>query len=286
MGALPPIGTQVDLSALARVLKEMSTFKGGSALAWVLRISAAAAVLLVTAFPNSMFAAEHLSLWHLRGHLYVVEDDFYAKENSMVYVGEKSAIVIGATWTPDTAKQLVTEIRKISDAPITQVIDTNYHPDRAGGNAYFKAIGTEIVASEMTREQMVHGWDEVVQFTRSGFPDYPALPLVLPDKTYTSDFTVQDGRIRGIYLGPSHTQDGIFIFFPEEKVLYGNCILKEKLGNLKYADLTEYSKTLQKLKTLNLGFDTIVAGHYSAIHGPELIDQYLALLEAQGKDAR
>jgi hypothetical protein len=84
MGALPPIGTQVDLSALARVLKEMSTFKGGSALAWVLRISAAAAVLLVTAFPNSMFAAEHLSLWHLRGHLYVVEDDFYAKENSIV----------------------------------------------------------------------------------------------------------------------------------------------------------------------------------------------------------
>jgi metallo-beta-lactamase class B len=82
------------------------------------------------------------------------------------------------------------------------------HPDRAGGNAYFKAIRTEIVASEMTREQMVHGWDEVVQFTRSGFPDYPALPLVLPDKTYTSDFTLQDGRIRGIYLGPSHTQDG------------------------------------------------------------------------------
>ena len=70
--------------ALARVLKEMSTFKGGSALAWVLRISAAAAALLVTAFPNRMFAAEHLSLWHLRGHLYVVEDDFYAKENSIV----------------------------------------------------------------------------------------------------------------------------------------------------------------------------------------------------------
>ena len=122
-------------------------------MAWVLRISAAAAAaLLVTAFPNRMFAAEHLSLWYLRGHLYVVEDDFYAKENSMVYVGEKSVIVIGATWTPDTAKQLVTEIRKISDARITQLIDTNYHPDRAGGNAYFKAIGTEIVASEMTRE--------------------------------------------------------------------------------------------------------------------------------------
>jgi predicted transcriptional regulator of viral defense system len=43
--------------ALARVLKEKSTFKGGSALAWVLRISAAAAVLFVTAFPTSMWIA-------------------------------------------------------------------------------------------------------------------------------------------------------------------------------------------------------------------------------------
>jgi metallo-beta-lactamase class B len=251
-----------------------------------LRTAAIAAALLVTAFPISTPAAEHLALWHLRGHLYVVEDGFYAKENSMVYAGEKSVTVIGATWTPDTAKQLVIEIRKISNAPITQVIDTNYHPDRAGGNAYFKAIGTEIVATEMTREQMVRGWDDAVQFTRSSFPNYPALPLVLPDKTYTSGFTLQDGRIRGLYLGPSHTQDGIFVFFPEEKVLYGNCILKEKLGNLKYADLTGYPETLRKLKALNLGFETIVAGHYSAVHGPELIDQYLALLAAEGKDGR
>jgi metallo-beta-lactamase class B len=250
----------------------------------VLRTAAIAAALLVVVLPISTRANEYLKLWHLRGHLYVVEDEFYTKENSMVYVGENSVTVIGATWTPDTAKQLVTEIRKISSAPITQVIDTNYHTDRAGGNAYFKAIGTEIVATEMTREQMARGWYDIVQFTRSSFPDYPALPLVLPDKTYASDFTLQDGRIRIIYLGPSHTPDGIFVFFPEEKVLYGNCILKEKLGNLKYADLIEYPKTLRKLKALSLGFDTIVSGHYSALHAPELIDQYLVLLEAQGKD--
>src|SRR5262249_28635316 len=101
-----------------------------------------------------------------------------------------------------------------------------------------------------------------------------------------SDFTLQDGRIRGIYFGPSHTPDGIFVFFPEEKELYGNCILKEKLGNLEYADLTEYPKTLQKLKALNLGFDTIVAGHYSALHGPERIDQLWDHLEPQVKGTR
>jgi len=40
----------------------------------------------------------------LRGHLYVAEDYFYSKENSVVYVGDSSVSVIGATWTPETAK--------------------------------------------------------------------------------------------------------------------------------------------------------------------------------------
>jgi metallo-beta-lactamase class B len=214
----------------------------------------------------------------LRGHLYVAEDYFYSKENSVVYVGENSVSVVGATWTPETAKLLTNEIVNITRKPITEVIDTNYHPDRAGGNAYFKSIGAKIVSTKMTNDLLKAHWDEMVRYVQKGFPSYPTLPLVAPDQTFASDFELQNGGVKAIYLGPSHTPDGIFVFFPKEKVLYGNCILKEQLGNLDFADLTEYPNTLQKLKQLNLGFTTIVAGHWSPIHGPELIDQYLALL--------
>jgi metallo-beta-lactamase class B len=214
----------------------------------------------------------------LRGHLYVAEDYFYSKENSVVYVGESSVSVVGATWTPETAKLLTNEIVNITRKPITEVIDTNYHPDRAGGNAYFKSIGAKIVSTKMTNDLLKAHWDEMVRYVQKGFPSYPTLPLVAPDQTFAGDFELQNGGVKAIYLGPSHTPDGIFVFFPKEKVLYGNCILKEQLGNLDFADLTEYPNTLQKLKQLNLGFTTIVAGHWSPIHGPELIDQYLALL--------
>src|ERR1700675_1026940 len=87
----------------------------------------------------------------LRGHVYVAEDYFYSKENSVVYVGESSVTVVGATWTPETAKLLATEIAKITQKPITEVIDTNYHPDRAGGNAYFKSVGAKIISTKLTR---------------------------------------------------------------------------------------------------------------------------------------
>ena len=108
---------------------------------------------------------------------------------------------------------------------------------------------------------------------------YPTLPAVLPDIVYPGNFSLQDGRVLALYLGPSHTRDGIFVWFPEEKILYGSCILKEKPGNLDFADLSEYQKTLHKLKALMLPIESIIAGHDSPLHTPELIDHYLKLLE-------
>jgi hypothetical protein len=37
-------------------------------------------------------------------------------------------------------------------------------------------------------------------------------------------------------------------------------------------------KTLERLKQLHLDFAMIVAGHWSPIHGAELIDEYLQIL--------
>ncbi|HEY0282626.1 MAG TPA: subclass B2 metallo-beta-lactamase [Rhizomicrobium sp.] len=235
---------------------------------------------LVALTSASALAAEPaLTLHQLRGGVYVVEDGYYAKENSAVYIGRDHVTVVGATWSPETARLLAAEIGKITPKPITEVINTNYHPDRAGGNAYFKSIGAKIIATEMTRDLMRSGWDGVIAWTRNAIPDYPALPPVLPDTVYPGGFALQDGRVRAIYLGPSHTPDGIFVWFPEEKVLYGGCILKEQLGNLDYADLAEYPATLRKLQRLDLGFTAVIAGHYSSVHGPELVGRYIRMLE-------
>jgi metallo-beta-lactamase class B len=225
-------------------------------------------------------AQSQVSLVHLIGPIYVAEDSYYSGENSVVYVGATSVTVVGATWTPDTAARLAEEIRKVTNEPVAEVVNTNYHPDRAGGNAYWKRIGARIVSTRMTHDLMVRDWTTVVEWTRSAIPDYPSLPLTLPTKAFPGNFELQGGRVRALYLGPSHTPDGIFVYFPEEKVLYGGCILKEQLGNLAFANRAEYPNTLHKLERLGLDIRTIVAGHWSAVHGPELIGQYLSLLNA------
>lgn len=251
-----------------------------------MRLLKIAILLFWFGLASDLKAQPAIQVTHLRGNVYLVEDRYYpnATENSAVYIGDRSVTVIGATMTPETAKLLAVEIGKITSKPITEVVNTNYHPDRAGGNAYFRSIGARIVSTRQTRDLMREHWDEVVAFTRSGIPDYPLLPVTLPDTLYEGSFALQGGRVNALYLGPSHTPDGLFVYFPEEKILYGGCILKEHLGNLKYADLPEYPKTLRKLQQLQLGYTTVIAGHWSPIHGPEIVDQYLQLL-AQQQDA-
>ncbi|VEB44110.1 Beta-lactamase precursor [Chromobacterium violaceum] len=104
--------------------------------------------------------------------MYVVEDGYYAKENSVVYVGAEHVTVVGATWTPDTARELARQIRAVTDKPIAEVVNPNYHPDRAGGNAYWKSIGARIVSTRQTADEMRRGG------TRSSPSPAAAFPII------------------------------------------------------------------------------------------------------------
>jgi metallo-beta-lactamase class B len=220
-----------------------------------------------------------ISIYPLIGSVYVAEDSHYAKTNYAIYVGAASVTVIGAGWSPDTAELLAQEIRKVTDKPVRDVILPDHDPEYTGGSAYWKRIGASIISTELTEEVLKRTWDKTGEFTRKHFPTYPSLPLVLPTKTYKNDFTLENGAIHGFYLGPSHNEDDIFVYFPKEKVLYAGSILKEQLGNLAFANLDEYPKTIANLRYLDLKIDKIISGHWSAVHGRELIDRYLTMLK-------
>lgn len=245
-------------------------------------VSALFAVLTSAAYAGT----PAITLTHLRGGVYVSEDTYYFSENSAVYVGPKEVTVIGATWTPETAKLLADEIRKVTDKPITAVIDTDYNPERAGGNAYWASIGAKVVSTKLTYSLLKNQWTSVCAFFRRYRPAYPEVPLALPTQTYRGSFTLQGGRVSALYLGPSHTPDDIFVYFPKEKVLYGGNIVKAHLGNLAFANLAEYPKTLHKLKRLHLPITTVISGHWSAVHGPELIDRYLQMLKEHAANGK
>ncbi len=226
-------------------------------------------------------AESKVKISHLDGPLYLIEDEYFVKENSVFYVGSEAITIISASWTPAVAEEIVSNIKKISSKPIKYVVDTHYHADRSGGNAYYKSLGATIISTALTKELLKGTWANHLESLKKSWPSFPNIPLVLPDITFDKKYVLENGEIELLYFGPAHTKDGIVAYFPKQKILFGDCILKEQLGNLDSADLTEYPKTISKMKDLPI--KTIIAGHWSPIHGPELIDKVLTLLKGLPK---
>jgi metallo-beta-lactamase class B len=248
----------------------------------------AALALIFSCSSNALASDPALTLAHLTGALYLVEDNHYTKTNSVVYVGPSSVTVIGATWTPDTAALLARQIKGVTDRPIWEVIDTSPDPEWSGGNAYWQRIGARVVAASVTCAFLKASWDTTVAGIQRFFPTYPSVPLSAPTDCRPDQFDLQDGRVKVLYLGPSHTDADVFVYFPDEKVLDAGSIIKEKLGNLAKANVQQYPNTLHKLQAQHLDIKTIIAGHWSAVHGPDLVETYLDLLaqNARGSNGR
>jgi metallo-beta-lactamase class B len=239
-----------------------------------------ASVLIAVLRPEGSAAAEapDISMSWLTGGIYLVEDRHFVATNSLVYIGTSSVTVIGATWTPDTARQLAGLIRSFTRLPITEVLDTSPDPEWSGGNAYWRQTGATVIAARATCLALARTWRTTVERFRASHPEYPSLTLTAPTKCESNRFALQHGAVRALYLGPSHTSADIFAYFPNEKVLDAGSILKPFLGNMTNANIEQYPKTLKKLQGSHLDIRMIVSGHWSPVHGPDLVDRYLKLL--------
>lgn len=223
-----------------------------------------------------------VTIKHLTGPLWVVEDDYLFRENSVLYVGQSTATLIGTGWTPQVAALIAAAVGRVTSKPVREVVDTDYNPERAGGNGYWKDAGAAVIATKRTDELLRSDWTKVGDFTRAAIPAYPHVPLSLPTRVYPGDFSLQDGQVRAFWLGPTHTPDDIFVYFPSQRVLYAGNILKEHVGNLAFAaDIHTYEATLERLKAMRLPLRYVVSGHWEPVHGPELIDTYIGFLRGQ-----
>ncbi len=181
------------------------------------RIGIASPAVLLALIASINAGEPAVSIYALKGSLYIAEDSHYAKTNYVVYVGAKSVTVVGGGWSPETAELLAREIRKITDKPIENVIIPDHDPEYAGGIAYWKRIGAKVVATGTTEQTLKNEWPKTTEFTRKHFPTYPNVPLELPTNIYPKEFDLENGDIRAFYLGPSHNADDIFVYFPKEK---------------------------------------------------------------------
>ncbi len=185
--------------------------------------------------------------------------------NAGVVIGPTGVVVIDALGSPTLGKQLIDEIRKLTDKPIQFVIATHYHADHIYGLQSFIDIGATVIAQESAKDYLNSDTAKLrLEASRTELaPWINAQTKLVP----ASKWIIEDTRLNLVGLdvdlikmGPAHTPDDLAVFFPSEGVLFaGDLVFRGRIPYVGQADSLGWIQSLDKL--LKQEAQVIVPGH-------------------------
>lgn len=240
--------------------------------------------ILMLVFAQAAFAAPELKA--LAPGVYALVGG-EGKTNSGFVVTENGVIVIDTQGPLALAKLLREKIKETTDKPISHVINTHYHGDHTFGNQYF-AEGL-IIAHENTRKALIENDEGHRTMFRKffGAESLKEFSLTLPDLTFTDRMILRHGgRIMELVYagGKAHTDGDIFVWLPEERVLFaGDLLYNGRLPLLNDGETIGALKALDKITSTNAS--VLVPGHgpVSTIDDALRYKGYIEALRAEVK---
>lgn len=217
--------------------------------------------ILPDCFADTIRVSEKLHLIELNKHVYIHTEN---GNNGIVYVNDKKAVIISTPENDEETNNLINYIRKDLKAQIIGCIVDRWHPDAMGGLKTIKKAGIPSYAYEGTR---------TIAQNRN---------LPIPEKGFNPrmELTVGKGKLICHYLGEAHTSDGIVVWIPNEKILFGGNEVRSKgwYGNIEDANLREWSNTIKRVKELYGSAEIVVPGH-GEYSNAKLLDYTINLYE-------
>jgi len=212
--------------------------------------------LLVTAtVAVAQPAAQPLMVKMLKTNVYVAVG---GGGNTGIIIGDKGVIVIDAKTTPASGMEVVDEVEKLTDKPITTVILTHSDADHVNGLAAFPKGLTIIAHANNKMEQ-----EQAIAAGGRGAPPKDYLPTQLVTKTRESP-TIDGVKMTLIHIAPAHTSGDLAVYLPDQKMVF--------TGDLVATNIPDPLIHLQKHGTsqgwidfvsalVKLDADTYVPGH-------------------------
>jgi cyclase len=147
------------------------------------------------------------------------------ESNAGLIIGDDAVLVVDSFFQPNTARALLSEIRKITPKPVRYLVNTHYHADHVSGDQIFKDVGAIIVA-----HRNVRAWirpENLRMFGDVPNPAFKALmaqriaQLPLPDLVTESPITIWLGARRvDVRPAEGHTGGDLVVSVPDAKVLF------------------------------------------------------------------
>ena len=185
--------------------------------------------------------------------------------NMGVVIGRKAVAVIDTGYTEGMAKQMLAEIRKLTNLPIIYAINTNSQPHRFMGNEVFRAAGAKVVAHKDSASRMASkggqfaGNIERILELKTDSVTVPGKPDVLLE----SDMEVDLGGVTIVIkpYGAGHTPAQLVVLVKQDNIVFSGDILYSGrlLAVLDDSKILEWLKAYKKLD--EFGNARFVPGH-------------------------
>lgn len=183
--------------------------------------------------------------------------------NGMVTINNGEGIIVSTPPTDEATSELIKWVVDSLKVKIIGVIVDSWHPDNMEGLDVFHTQKIKSYANEMTRQIAIN----------------KGLPVPQVGFTGKMDLKVGDKKLILKYFGPAHTSDGIVVWIPSEKILFGNNGVRNFngwIGNIGDANLQEWPKTIERVK-MEFGTTKLVIPGHGNYGGPELLDYTISL---------
>src|SRR5689334_1240429 len=189
-------------------------------------------------------------------------DGSKAGSNASFIVGTNGVAVVDTFVAAEPAKELLAEIRKVTNLPVRYVINTHYHLDHTGGNAVFAEAGATILAHRNARTWL--HTENLKFFGANPKPEDKARveALALPDVVYSDAVDLYLGsRLIQVRYMLGHTGGDSVVIVPDANVIMaGDLVWQHHLPNLIDASTQPWIQSLDKLIAEHPSA-TFVSGH-------------------------
>ncbi len=185
-------------------------------------------------------------------------------QNIGVVLGGGEALVIDTRSTHVQAREILADLRTLTTAPVTVVVDTHGHFDHAYGNHVFRPAAiwghercvTFMARTGETRRAAIA--DENPELAA----DLPEVVIDPPDRTFSETAFVDLGgrRVELRHLGLGHTDHDIVVGVPDASVLFAGDLIENGAVPF-FADgyPLDWPETAHRLAELVIG--VVVPGH-------------------------
>ena len=138
--------------------------------------------------------------------------------NSAVFVRDDGVLLVD-TKLANNGQALLDQIKKVTNKPITHIVNTHTHGDHTGSNSFFPA-SVEIVTQENTATNM----KKMEAFQSADGK------VGLPDRTFKDKMTLFKGKesVDLYYFGAGHTNGDAFVVFRDARVMHAGDLFATK----------------------------------------------------------